>query len=121
MDHPDSTGSFRVINHSIPQQPLQLLGQYLFPVVYNFNPSQAAKIPGMMLELPEREIISLVKAETHDGIEEYVLEAQRVLRDSSEISTPNNPTSTAGTDVPNNSAPTGSQNTKSKKLRGSLR
>ena len=65
--------------NSLAHKPrLQLLGQYLFPVVYNFNPSQAAKITGMMLELPEREIISLVKAETHDGIEEYVLEAQRV-------------------------------------------
>lgn len=47
-----------------PQMQKQILGERLFPLVHKLQPELAAKITGMMLEMDNAELLSLLESET---------------------------------------------------------
>ena len=61
----------------------QLLGgQYLFPMVYNCDPQREPNLTGMILELPDDELVALIKNDSLEALEQRVEEAQQVLNAS---------------------------------------
>ena len=57
---------------------LQMLGEQLYPHVENLEPSSAAKVTGMLLEMDQSEVIHLL--ESPDALKQKVSEAMEVLR-----------------------------------------
>jgi len=57
-----------------------VIGDRLYPLVHNFQPDQAPKITGMLLEMENTEIIELLGSS--DALEKKIQEALHVLKES---------------------------------------
>lgn len=57
-----------------------MLGEQLYPLVQCFEPENAGKVTGMLLEMDQTEVLHLI--ESPDALKEKVAEAMAVLRDS---------------------------------------
>ncbi|KAL9238829.1 hypothetical protein vseg_013202 [Gypsophila vaccaria] len=61
-----------------PSQQKQILGERLYPLVYNRKPELAAKITGMLLEMDNTELLLLL--ESPDSLTVKIDEAMQVLK-----------------------------------------
>lgn len=59
----------------------QMLGEQLYPLVERLEPSHAAKVTGMLLEMDQPEVLHLI--ESPDDLKSKVAEAMEVLRKAS--------------------------------------
>jgi len=68
----------RLASASVEEQKT-ILGESLYPLIYQRQPDQAGKITGMILELDNTEILHLL--ESPEALDEKVNEAIQVLED----------------------------------------
>lgn len=60
---------------------IQMLGEQLYPLVERLEPSHAAKVTGMLLEMDQPEVLHLI--ESPEDLKSKVAEAMEVLRKAS--------------------------------------
>lgn len=72
--HPEVALSAQTLAAAHPQMQKQMLGERLFPLVAKLQPELAGKITGMMLEMDNGELLSLLDSESqlHAKVEEAV-------------------------------------------------
>jgi len=76
----DTGGDGLVMDAPPPQFQKQILGEQLFPLVYAVQPTLAGKITGMMLEMDNNELRTLLKSKTQ--LQAKISEAMEVLSKS---------------------------------------
>ena len=66
-----------------PEQRRAILGEQLYPLVERHEPSAAAKVTGMLLEMDQSEVIHLI--ESPEALSSKVQEAMAVLRQAGQM------------------------------------
>merc|ERR1719228_1446458 len=63
---------------AVPQEQKQMLGERLYPLVRDFNPTQCGKITGMLLEMDNSDLLAMLDDKT--SLREKMDEALAVLQ-----------------------------------------
>jgi len=71
--------TIEMLTNASPQEQKAMLGERLYPLIYERNAESAGKITGMLLEMDNSEILNLL--ESPDALEEKIEEAVEVLNE----------------------------------------